>query len=139
MLLSKDFVFDAAHNLIHYHGKCEKLHGHTYKLRVILEGTPDSEGMIMDFLELKEIVKGRVISRLDHSYLNDIIGQPSAENIALWVWNEIDDAVKRENCRLYEVHVWETADSCVIVRREDIKNFAELSKDSQVAASGLIL
>ena len=120
MLLSKDFTFDAAHNLVHYHGKCERLHGHTYKLRVVLEGQPDSEGMIMDFIELKAIVKERAVSRLDHAYINDIIPQPSAENIALWVWREIEEYVRRENCSLYEVIVWETADSFVTVRREDV-------------------
>ena len=120
MLLTKDFTFDAAHNLINYHGKCEKLHGHTYRLRVIVEGTPDSEGMIIDFIELKAVVKERVISRLDHAYINDIIAQPSAENIALWIWDELEESVRRENCRLYEIHVWETADSRVILRRDDI-------------------
>ena len=120
MLLSKDFKFDAAHNLIHYHGKCEKLHGHTYRLRIVLEGEPDSEGMIMDFIDLKQIVNEQVISRLDHAYINDIIPQPSAENIALWVWGKLEDRVKRENCCLYEVHVWETETSCVILRRSDI-------------------
>ena len=121
MLLSKDFKFDAAHNLIHYHGKCEKLHGHTYRLRIVLEGQSDSEGMIIDFCEVKDIVKERVISRLDHAYLNDIIEQPSAENIALWVWHELYDVLRRDNCRLYEVHVWETETSCVILRECDIK------------------
>ncbi|MBQ7216902.1 MAG: 6-carboxytetrahydropterin synthase QueD [Synergistaceae bacterium] len=120
MLISKDFKFDAAHNLVHYHGKCEKLHGHTYRLRVVLEGQPDSEGMIIDFIELKQIVKDRVISRLDHAYINDIIPQPSAENIALWVWQEIEEGVRRDNCELYEVHVWETETSCVTVGRSDI-------------------
>ena len=85
MLLAKDFTFDAAHNLVNYHGKCERLHGHTYKLRVVVEGTPDSEGMIIDFIELKAIVKEKILSRLDHSYINDIITQPSAENIAVWI------------------------------------------------------
>ena len=120
MLLSKDFTFDAAHNLINYHGKCERLHGHTYKLRVIVEGTPDSEGMIIDFIELKAVVKERILSRLDHSYINEIISQPSAENIALWIWDELEESVKRENCSLYEIHVWETADSRVILRRDDM-------------------
>ena len=55
MLLCRDFKFDAAHNLIHYHGKCERLHGHTYHLRVTLEGEPDSEGMIYDFVDLKDV------------------------------------------------------------------------------------
>ena len=120
MLLSKEFVCDAAHNLVNYHGKCEKLHGHTYKLKVVLEGVPDPEGMIMDFIELSDIVKKHAISRLDHSYINDFIAQPSAENIAIWIWHEIEDKVKRENCGLYEVHVWETASSCVILRKGDI-------------------
>lgn len=121
MLLCKDFKFDAAHNLINYHGKCEKLHGHTYKLRVILEGQPDSEGMIMDFVELSGLVKEKIISRLDHSYLNDLISQPSAENIALWVWSELEKFLTRDNCKLYEIHIWETADSRVIMRREDLQ------------------
>ncbi len=120
MLLTKDFTFDAAHNLINYHGKCERLHGHTYKLRVVVEGTPDSEGMIIDFIELKAIVKEKILSRLDHSYINEIISQPSAENIALWIWDELEESVRRENCRLYEIHVWETADSRVILRRDDM-------------------
>ena len=121
MLLTKDFTFDAAHNLVNYHGKCENLHGHTYMLRVVLEGTPDAEGMIMDFIELKAIVKEHILSRLDHAYINDIIPQPSAENIALWIWGELEELVRRENCGLYEIHVWETADSRVIMRREDKK------------------
>ena len=57
MLLTKYFKFDAAHNLVHYHGKCEKLHGHTYHMSVTLKGTPDEEGMVFDFTELKKAVK----------------------------------------------------------------------------------
>ena len=121
MLISKDFKFDAAHNLINYHGKCEKLHGHTYKLRVVLEGVPDSEGMIIDFCELANIVKAKVISRLDHSYINEIVSQPSAENIALWIWDELKEDLLRSNCSLYEVHVWETETSCVILRKSDFE------------------
>ncbi|MBP6333296.1 MAG: 6-carboxytetrahydropterin synthase, partial [Aminivibrio sp.] len=49
MLLRKEFTFDAAHNLVEYHGKCERLHGHTYRLAVVLKGSPDREGMIADF------------------------------------------------------------------------------------------
>lgn len=120
MLLSKDFKFDAAHNLVSYHGKCERLHGHTYRLRITLEGYPDSEGMIMDFIELKDIVKTHILSRLDHAYINDIITQPSAENIALWIWRELSERVRRDNCRLFEVSVWETETSSVTVREQDI-------------------
>lgn len=116
MMISREFKFDAAHNLIHYHGKCEKLHGHTYKLRVTLEGTPDKEGMVFDFAELKKIVNELVISELDHSYINEMIKQPSAENIALWIWNKIEEPLKGSNHHLYEVIVWETETSFVTYR-----------------------
>lgn len=116
MILIKEFEFDAAHNLIHYHGKCERLHGHTYKLVVKLQGEPDSEGMVFDFVELKKLVKERIIDKFDHAYLNDIIAQPTAENIAVYTWNELKDALDRDNCSLFEVEVWETKTSGIIYR-----------------------
>ena len=119
MLLRKEFTFDAAHNLVRYHGKCEALHGHTYRIAVILEGIPDEDGMIMDFTELSNIVKERVISRLDHSYINDVIEQPTAENIANWIWGRLDVYVRRPNCEMSSVEVWETRTSCAILRAED--------------------
>lgn len=118
MILIKEFEFDAAHNLIHYHGKCERLHGHTYKLVVKLEGEPDIEGMVFDFVELKNIVRSRIIDRLDHAYLNDIIRQPTAENIAVFVWEQLENELKKDNCRLYEVEVWETKTSGIVYRGE---------------------
>lgn len=119
MLLRKEFTFDAAHNLVRYHGKCEALHGHTYRLAVVLEGIPDGEGMILDFTELSRIVKERVVSRLDHAYINDIIEQPTAENIAAWVWDQVAEDVSRPNCGLSSVEVWETRASCAILRAKD--------------------
>ena len=56
MFVLKEFEFDAAHYLPEYNGKCERLHGHTYKLVVKVEGTPDKEGMVIDFIRLKNIV-----------------------------------------------------------------------------------
>ena len=119
MLLRKEFTFDAAHNLVRYHGKCEALHGHTYRIAVVLEGSPDEEGMIMDFTNLSDIVKERVVSRLDHSYVNDLIEQPTAENIAYWIWDRIETLVRRPNCVLSSVEVWETNTSCAVLRAED--------------------
>jgi 6-pyruvoyltetrahydropterin/6-carboxytetrahydropterin synthase len=121
MLLQRDFTFDAAHRLTQYHGKCEALHGHTYRLAVILKGVPDSEGMVLDFVELKKIVKEKVLSRLDHAYLNDLFEQPTAEYIARWVWGELEEPLGRSNCALWEVRLWETASSSVTVTREDMR------------------
>lgn len=119
MLLIRNFKFDAAHNLTAYHGKCEKLHGHTYKLTVKLEGTPGEEDMILDFVELKKIVHENVIRHLDHAYINDLIPQPTAENIAKWVWKQLHDKLQhKENCRLFEIEVWETEDCGVVYRGE---------------------
>lgn len=125
MLLTKDFKFDAAHNLVHYHGKCERLHGHTYHMSVTLKGRPDAEGMIFDFVDLKRAVKEKILSRLDHAYINEIIPQPTAEYISQWVFRELDPEVKRDNCELYEVKLWETETSSVSCRREDIEDYSE--------------
>mgnify|MGYP000579870817 CR=1 FL=1 len=73
MIIIKEFDFDAAHYLPAYNGKCEHLHGHTYKLVVKVEGTPDHEGMVIDFIKLKNLVKEEVLAHLDHACLNDIL------------------------------------------------------------------
>lgn len=118
MILIKEFEFDAAHNLVNYHGKCEKLHGHTYKLVVKLEGEPDEEGMIFDFVELKNLVNEKIIKEFDHTYLNDIIPQPTAENIAIYTWDKLKTHIDRDNSKLYEVQVWETKTSGIVYRGE---------------------
>ena len=82
MQIIRKFTFDAAHYLPSYHGKCERLHGHTYRMSVKVDGKPDYEGMVMDFAEMKKIVNEKVIEQLDHKMLNDIFDVPSAENIA---------------------------------------------------------
>lgn len=121
MLLRKEFTFDAAHKLEHYHGKCEALHGHTYRLAVTLKGHPDEEDMVFDFVQLKRVVKEKAVDRLDHAYLNDILGQPTAENIAVWIWRQIEEDVRRPNCELHTVQVWETATSSVIIDHDDVR------------------
>ena len=120
MYLKTEYTFDAAHNLVAYHGKCERLHGHTYRMAVTLRGKPDREGMIVDFLEVKRAVREKVLDLLDHAYLNDIIPQPTAENICLWVWERLSGqfANGEEGPSLYEVQVWETASSSAILRED---------------------
>ena len=114
MILIKEFEFDAAHNLINYHGKCERLHGHTYRLVVKLCGTPDHEDMIYDFVDLKRLVKENILEEFDHHYINDFIEQPTAENIAVYIWNKLEPLVKTDNAALYEIEVWETKTSGIV-------------------------
>jgi len=118
MFVSKDFKFDAAHNIVDYHGKCETLHGHTYKLRITLRGETTSDGMVLDFAVLKKIVKKRVIDILDHSYLNELLPQSTTENTALWIWEQLADALKGPNYSLHEVILWETETSFVTLRQD---------------------
>lgn len=121
LFVSKEFSFDAAHNLVKFHGKCEKLHGHTYKLVVTVAGKKDDEGIVIDFNELKRVVKNYVLNILDHSYINDILEQPSAENIAEWIWNKISDKLQTDRYFLYEIRLYETPTSYVTLRRDDLK------------------
>ena len=111
MIITKKFTFDAAHFLPSYNGKCEHLHGHTYALNIKVAGTPDAEGMVIDFTRVKKLTQELVLARLDHALLNDILPNPSAENICLWVWQQLYQPLAAPNHLLYAVEVWETATS----------------------------
>lgn len=91
MFVTKEFTFDSAHFLPNYYGKCENLHGHTYKLQVTVEGAVGDNGLVIDFVILKRIVKKQVLDKLDHQLINDIIKVASAENTALWIWEQLVD------------------------------------------------
>lgn len=109
MLVTKKFIFDSAHKLKNYKGKCKNLHGHTYVLYVTVDGKINKKsGMVMDFSEIKKVVEKRVIIILDHNYINKIIKQPTAENISVWIWNRIEKYLK-----VYRIELWETPDSFV--------------------------
>ncbi len=111
MIITKKFTFDAAHFLPSYNGKCEHLHGHTYALDVKVEGIPDAEGMVIDFTKVKILTQDLVLSKLDHALLNDILPNPSAENICIWIWRQLAPKLREEHHKLYAVEVWETATS----------------------------
>lgn len=84
--------FSAAHFLSQYHGKCERLHGHNYRVRVFASGEElDAAGMLIDFGALKGRLR-EVCEKLDHSCLNDIAefeSSPSSEKIARYIFTEI--------------------------------------------------
>lgn len=73
-----DYI-DSAHYLPG-HGKCGKVHGHTYKVEVVIEGEKTESGMVMDFYEIKKTVK-EVLAEYDHVLLNEILEYPSVENM----------------------------------------------------------
>ena len=115
MIVAVAFEFDAAHNLPNYAGKCERLHGHTYRLEVFCEAPVDpSTGLAVDFAELKRVVRSRVVDVLDHTYLNETIPIPSAEYIAIWAW----DRIAPSGLPLSEVRVHESPGNYVVYRGE---------------------
>ena len=107
-------TFAAGHALRNYKGKCENVHGHNFKVQVVIEGEKlDDTGLLVDFLDVKTAMRA-VIDRLDHQFLNDVppfdIKNPSAENIAKYFYEEVLNHLVNTPVmiRLREVKVWET-------------------------------
>jgi 6-pyruvoyltetrahydropterin/6-carboxytetrahydropterin synthase len=121
VVIRKHFRFEAAHVLPHHPGKCSRLHGHSYRLEVAIRGalqdTGPARGMIADFDEISALVRPLVVERLDHSSLNDVLPNPTAEHIALWIW----ETLAQELPQLDEIVVWETPTACAVVRAEDAR------------------
>lgn len=93
MELRKTYQFEAAHLLPHLpmDHKCRRLHGHSFKVDIIVEGPVDPRlGWVMDFADITRAFKP-IFLRLDHYYLNEIPGleNPTSERIAEWIWREL--------------------------------------------------
>jgi 6-pyruvoyltetrahydropterin/6-carboxytetrahydropterin synthase len=114
VIVARRFEFQASHLLPRHPGKCRNLHGHTYFLEVWCEGPVDpATGMVVDFGEVKAEVADRVLSRLDHSHLNDLLENPTAEEVARWILARLREGP----LPVAEVRLWETP-SCFVVCRE---------------------
>lgn len=114
-------TFAAGHALRNYHGKCENVHGHNYRCQVTMEGDQlDDTGLLVDFVLLKKVV-GAVIDRMDHQWLNDFppfdLLNPSAENIAKFIYDEVVKGINTPSVRLESVRLWETDTSFATYRR----------------------
>jgi 6-pyruvoyltetrahydropterin/6-carboxytetrahydropterin synthase len=134
--LTKEFHFEMAHALWNYDGVCKHIHGHSYKLFVTIAGEPINDpgdpklGMVLDFGDLKKIVKEPVVDMLDHSLvLNRTAGetipsdsnqmynkvhlfdfQPTCENLVLYIVDKILPLLT-PGLELYSVRLYETASS----------------------------
>ena len=103
--------FEAAHFLRGYQGKCENLHGHRYSVVVRLKTAKLNQiGLAYDFTDIKRHLKD-IMGRLDHVCLNDIPPfdkiNPSAENIATEVYNELKAKLADEDVKIAAVEAWE--------------------------------
>lgn len=119
--LSKEFHFHAAHFLKDHPGKCKNIHGHTYKLIVTLCGTMLGEnGMLIDFGELKKIVKENIIDKVDHKLLNDVLKYtPTAEMMAMNFYYDLKGILNTlwsegsiYGISLHKITIYETNTSC---------------------------
>jgi len=119
--VSVEETFAAGHALRNYHGKCENVHGHNYKIQLTVRGAElDEAGLLVDFVEMKRALNA-VIERLDHRFLNDVppfdVLNPSAENMARYFHEEISGALAaRGGVTVSEVKIWETETSCATFR-----------------------
>jgi len=119
--ISVEYSFAAGHALRGYKGKCENVHGHNYKVQVMVAGPRlNSVGLLMDFVDLRAAIKV-LVERLDHRFLNDLPPfdrqNPSAENIAKY----FADTLSPQLCgglRLSAVTVWETDTTSATYRPE---------------------
>jgi 6-pyruvoyltetrahydropterin/6-carboxytetrahydropterin synthase len=93
MEIFREFTFEAAHRLpeVPEGHKCARLHGHSYRVTVHVEGPVDAHaGWVMDFGDIKAAFKP-LEERLDHHYLNEVEGleNPTSENLAAWIWDRL--------------------------------------------------
>jgi 6-pyruvoyltetrahydropterin/6-carboxytetrahydropterin synthase len=105
----KEFTFEAAHRLpnVPQDHKCARLHGHSYRVAVHVEGATDEKaGWVMDFADISRVMKP-VLAQLDHYYLNEVDGleNPTSEVVARWIWERVSrtlpgvsQVVVRETC-----------------------------------------
>lgn len=110
--LTVEANFSAAHQLRGYKGKCERMHGHNWKVHVhVVSDKLDGIDMVMDFHELKRLTN-ETIAPLDHSLLNEMFPfterNPSSEAIAKWIYDSLKKKLPSEAVRVSAVTVWES-------------------------------
>lgn len=131
-IITREFTFEASHHLPGHRGKCRRPHGHSYRLQISLRGPllnapgESSDGMVMDFDDLKQIVNVTILERLsgsiqrgptagpieqggmDHNDLNALTGiRTTAENLVHWIWDALV-AGGVPDPLLYRIRLWET-------------------------------
>ena len=126
MKISKEFKWEMGHRLPFHSGKCKNIHGHTYKMRVEIEGDLDENGMVIDYYDVSEIISP-IIDELDHSFMvketdKDIIDflvklnskkvvvpfETTAENITLHLLTKIKERISSDRIKKIKVRVYET-------------------------------
>ncbi len=128
MKIAKEFTWEMGHRLPEHFGNCKNIHGHSYKMTVELEGEPDTNGMVLDYYDLKQIINP-IVDKLDHAFLvyaedkeviefldklnskKVVVGfQSTAENICKYFLDEIRSAGLPSNIHKIKVRICESPD-----------------------------
>jgi 6-pyruvoyltetrahydropterin/6-carboxytetrahydropterin synthase len=146
----KEFTWDMAHMLAGHEGLCKNLHGHTYRMQVevsrldgdLVVENGNSQGMVVDFKILKDLVKGKIIKPLDHAFMYwkestdeveheiarllkkngkkvvEVSYRPTAEEMALNFFDELSKEMEACSLELCSIKIWETPTSFAEVKKE---------------------
>lgn len=111
--LSKEFRFEASHQLPHHKGKCARLHGHSWVGRVfvssahLIQEGPET-GMVVDYSRISTPIKDVVERELDHHHLNDLLKNPTSEEVARWLFDYLEPWYASHKVQLDAVEIEET-------------------------------
>lgn len=124
--VEKTFRFEAAHVLPKHGGKCARVHGHSYAMKIVCRGISDDlfdpthedgpeAGMLLDHARITEVVQPIVEAHLDHWFLNESTGleNPTVELLCRWLWDKIRPGLPA----LYLIHIRETCTAAYTYRR----------------------
>lgn len=115
-------AFEAAHRLVDYPGKCNRLHGHSWTVELSVSGEKlDKIGMVADFKVLKAMLMEE-LDAMDHQYLNELPQfkevNPTAEHLAEYIYNKLEQReIFKQGCTLNYIKVWESPKAAVIYRK----------------------
>ncbi len=126
MKIAKEFRWEMGHRLPEHFGQCKNIHGHSYKMLVEFDGELDYQGMVIDYYDVEKIIHP-IIEKLDHAFMVNkddkivleflekmnskkviVDFQSTAENICIYLLNEIKKASLPGNVNEIKVRVYET-------------------------------
>ena len=112
MLVKLIRSFSSAHRLPHYDGPCHDLHGHTWKAVFIIEGPVQQDGMVCDFKVIKKLLDDQLP---DHRFLNDEVENPTAENLAQYLFKKAGEKLAEKGLKLKTLEIWESDNAAAVV------------------------
>ncbi|WP_130471260.1 6-pyruvoyl trahydropterin synthase family protein [Candidatus Magnetaquicoccus inordinatus] len=146
MKICRQFKFEAAHRLAFHDGRCQRMHGHSYRLELTFQGNvqkihpnnPQS-GFVVDFGRLEQIINNELIDRyLDHFVLEESVPElpySSAEFLAAWIvaWciRHLEGRTEMGNMRIATARLWETVHAWAEADRQDAETLFPIEPNAE--------